>query len=164
MSHDEEFDDFVRAAWPRLRQAAYTLTGNTESAEDLLQGVLIRTYSRWSRIRRDDPVAYVRRALVNAWIDVWRRRRRLVEEPTEWVPETAVADDYAALDRVDLHARLASLTDRERTMLVMRHYFDLPESQVAASLGCSVGTVKSTCSRALQALRIPATTSPRSDA
>ena len=58
-------------------------------------------------------------------------------------------DNLATLDR---------LSDRERTVVVMRHYLDLSEAEVARTLGCSVGTVKSTCSRALQRLRIPSLT------
>ena len=46
-------------------------------------------------------------------------------------------------------------------MLVLRHYFDLPEREVAELMGCSVGTVKSTCSRALVRLRIPVSTPTR---
>ena len=60
--------------------------------------------------------------------------------------------------RDELMQRLDRLSDRERTIVVMRHYLDLSEAEVARTLGCSVGTVKSTCSRALQRLRIPSLT------
>ncbi len=153
---DEEFTAFVHASWPRLRQAAFALTGDSDRAEDLLQTVLVRTCTRWSRVRRQDPVAYVRRALLNAWIDEYRRRRVLVEEASAELDPGAVPDqtDRVAL-RADLAQRLAALSDRERAMVVMRHYLDLSEADVAEALGCSVGTVKSTCSRALARLRIP---------
>lgn len=154
-SHDAEFDAFVASAWPRLRQAAFALTGNTPDAEDLLQAVLVRAYAGWPSIRRDDPVAYVRRGLVNGYIDTWRRRQRLTLEPVDEVPDVATYDvDTGADQRVDLRARLAELTTRERTMVVMRYYLDLPEAEVALALGCSTGTVKSTCSRAMSRLRV----------
>ena len=155
---DAEFESFVRSAWPTLRQAAFALAGNRADAEDLLQAVLTRTYARWHVVGRDDPVAYVRRALLNAYVDTWRRRRVLREVPTEVVPERATREDELARadDRVDLVGLLASLSARERSMVVMRHYLDLSEQDVADALGCSVGTVKSTCSRALRRLRVPA--------
>ena len=84
-AYDEEFDQFVGSAWPRLRQAAFALTGHTADAEDLLQGVLARAYAGWPRIRRGDPVAYVRRALVNAYIDTCSSsgsRRATTASPT----------------------------------------------------------------------------------
>lgn len=155
--HDHDFDAFVRSTWRSLRQAAFALTGNAEDAEDLLQTVLANAYARWPRISRDDPVAYVRRALVNRYIDSWRRRRVVREEPGE-PPEQASYDVLGpADDRIDLAVLLAALSPRERSMVVMRHYLDLSEREVAQSLGCSVGTVKSTCSRALRRLRVPVT-------
>ena len=80
----------------------------------------------------------------------------LVEEASAELDPGAVPDqtDRVAL-RADLAQRLAALSDRERAMVVMRHYLDLSEADVAEALGCSVGTVKSTCSRALARLRIP---------
>lgn len=156
---DDAFDAFVRSSWHTLRQAAYALTGNGADAEDLLQTVLTRTYARWRTVGRDDPVAYVRRALVNAWIDTWRRQRVLREESSDLLPETAAGDDGTGRveDRADVQVLLASLSPRERAMVVMRHYLDLSEQDVARTLDCSVGTVKSTCSRALHRLRVPTT-------
>lgn len=160
---DDGFDAFVRSTWHSLRQAAFALTGDRDDAEDLLQTVLANAYARWPRVSRDDPVAYVRRALVNRYIDTWRRRRLVREEPAA---EPRPRPSYDALgrldDRVDLVSMLAALSPRERTMVVMRHYLDLPEREVAHAMGCSVGTVKSTCSRALQRLRVPVT-APREE-
>lgn len=155
---DAAFDEFVSSAWRPLRQAAFALTGNTADAEDLLQTVLVRTYARWPRVGRDDAVAYVRRALVNAYVDTWRRRQVLRFDTVGEVPEVSYDEDTRADDRADLAERLARLSPRERTMVVMRHYFDQSEHDVAQAMSCSVGTVKSTCSRALQRLRIPVTT------
>jgi RNA polymerase sigma-70 factor (sigma-E family) len=154
---DREFDAFVRSTWRQLRQAAYALTGDTDDAEDLLQTVLAGAYARWPRLNRDDdPVAYVRRALVNRYIDTWRRRRVVREDAVERPPERESEDPSARLDdRSHLASLLAELSPRERTMVVMRHYLDLSEQDVATAMGCSVGTVKSTCSRALRRLRVP---------
>ena len=156
---DAAFEEFVSSAWRPLRQAAYALTGNTADAEDLLQTVLVRTYARWPKVGREDPVAYVRRALVNAYVDTWRRRKVLRFDAVEQLPVVESYDDAdRADDRADLADRLARLSPRERTMVVMRHYFDHSEQEVADAMHCSVGTVKSTCSRALKRLRIPVTT------
>ena len=105
---DAAFDEFVSSAWRPLRQAAFALTGNTADAEDLLQTVLVRTYARWPRVGRDDAVAYVRRALVNAYVDTWRRRQVLRFDPVDELPEVASYDaDSRVDDRADLAERLA---------------------------------------------------------
>lgn len=157
MARDEDFDEFAAAAWPRLRWSAYLLTGDHHLAEDLAQTVLARTYSHWSRVRREDALAYSRRVLVNLNIDRLRRRR-IHEVSDAYAPDGAApertAEDHA--NRAEVLVLLAALTDRERRVVVLRHYFDLSEADVAAELGLAPGTVKSTLSRALGKLRVAA--------
>ncbi len=148
---DREFEEFVTAAWPRLRQASYLLTHHRQDAEDLLQTVLARSYAAWGRVRRDEAYSYVHRALVNAYIDSTRRRR-----PAPSVrAEALIASSGAAEvdDRSELVALLAPLTPRERSIIVWRYYLGAPEREVADALGIAPGTVKSTASRALARLR-----------
>lgn len=147
------FDEFALAAWPRLRWAGYLLTGDHHLAEDLAQAALVRTYAAWPRVTRGDAHAYARRVLVNLNIDRLRRRRPEVElgQAAEPVVPPSTSDDRDQVVRL-----LAGLTERERRIVVLRHYFDLPEAEVAAELGISRGTVKSTLSRALAKLRVSA--------
>ncbi len=152
---DQEFEEFVVGAWPRLRRAAYLLSHDSHEADDLVQTALAATYARWSRVRKDDAYAYVRRAVVNAYIDTTRRRRPV---PVEHTPDAGVPSSPLVEDRSELADLLAPLSPRERTIIVWRYYFDAPEAEVAQRLGISVGTVKSTASRALARLRSTATT------
>lgn len=147
---DRSFEDFVTAAWPRLRRAAYLLSQDTHEAEDLVQTALISCYLRWSRVRRDDEYSYVHRALVNAYIDTTRRRRPV---PVQDVGAGSVPPDSSVDDRSELTELLAPLSRRERSIVVWRYYLDAPEAVVAQHLGVSAGTVKSTASRALARLR-----------
>jgi RNA polymerase sigma-70 factor (sigma-E family) len=155
---DEEFIEFAQSSAVGLRHAAYLLTGDRHAAEDAVQTALVRTYAAWHRVRRDDAFAYARRVLVNHVTDRWRRRIR--EYATGDLPEqparTDVADEVAL--RRWLIGALATLTLRERAVVVMRYLFDLPEATVARDLGITVGTVKSTSSRALAKLRVSAET------
>ena len=151
---DEEFVEFARASAAGLRHAAYLLTGDGHAAEDAVQAALVRTYAAWRRVRRDDAFAYTRRVMVNYLTDKWRRS--LKEYATGDLPERSAGGDIAeevAL-RSWLVGALAELTFRERAVIVMRYLFDLPEAAVARDLGVTVGTVKSTSSRALAKLRI----------
>jgi RNA polymerase sigma-70 factor (sigma-E family) len=151
-----EFDEFAVAAWPRLRQAAWLLTGHEQDAEDLASLALARTYAAWRRVAKGEPYAYARRCVVNAQIDKVRRVRGR-EVVTDQVPERAVLGAYdGAADREQLATLLSILSVRERRMVVARFYLDLSEAEVADDLGISVGTVKSTVSRALAKLRVDA--------
>ena len=147
---DQEFEEFVVSAWPRLRRASYLLCQDSHEADDLVQTALTSAYARWSSVRRDDAYAYVRRALVNAFIDTTRRRRPV---PVERDPDRAVPPDHSVEERSELTELLAPLSPRERGMVVWRYYLDAPEAEVAERFGVSPGTVKSTASRALARLR-----------
>lgn len=152
-----EFREYVVARRGALLRAAYTLTRNRADAEDLVQAALAKTYQAWDRIENEGALdGYVRRAIVNAHISWWRRRR-LEEYPTDDLPETAVADhsgDSALQDT--LRRALDRLPSRMREAVVLRYYEDMSEAEVADALGVSQGTVKSTLSRAVAKLRIDA--------
>jgi RNA polymerase sigma-70 factor (sigma-E family) len=146
----EAFDAFARARTPALLRFAHVLTGDPEKAADLVQDALERTIMAWPRVvRKDDPEGYVRRAIVHRNVSIWRRLKR--ETLVGDVPESS----YVPTDPHDaaLWATLAELPPRMRAVVVLRFYEDLGEAQTAAVLGCSVGTVKSTTSRALVRLR-----------
>lgn len=150
---DDEFIEFAAMSSRRLGHAAYLLTGDRHQAEDAAQTALVRTYAAWSRVRRQDAYAYARTVLVNYVTD--QRRRPVREYPTDQLPDrptgTNVADEVATRDW--LVQVLDVLTARERTVVVLRHFFDLTEAQIAAELDINVGTVKSTNFRALAKLR-----------
>lgn len=151
--HDEAFTAFVAARSRHLLQAAHLLTGDRHRAEDLLQTALTRAYLRWDRIVDEDPEGYVRRTMVNAHIDWWRRKPWR-EESTSELPEVVVSDASSATDvRSALLAALAGLSRRQRAVMVLRYYEDLSEAEIARTLGCSTGTVKSAASRAAAKLR-----------
>ncbi len=96
----------------------------------------------------------MRRVMVNTWAS-WSRRRWRAEHPTGAMPDGPMTGDLAAeaAVRVAVRGALATLTGRQRAVLVLRVFDDLPEAQVAQVLGCATGTVKSTMARAVARLR-----------
>ncbi|MFI6458278.1 SigE family RNA polymerase sigma factor [Streptosporangium amethystogenes] len=148
---DEEFREYVVARGPALLRAAYQLTGNPSDAEDLLQVALVKTYLAWDRIQDHAALdRYVRRTMVNINISWWRRRK-LEEYPSEELPEPMLAGGPHLPERVE--QALDRLPTRMRTAVVLRYYEDMTESEIAKTLGISVGTVKSTVSRGMAKLR-----------
>ncbi|GAA0383598.1 DNA-directed RNA polymerase sigma-70 factor [Acrocarpospora corrugata] len=132
---------------------AYLLTGGDQhAAEDLVQTSLAKAVTRWARI--DDPEAYVKRTMyhqqVSTWRLAWRRHETSVAEP----PERVAGDHTSRIDlRLTLRQALSRLTARQRAVLVLRYFEDLPEDEIARIMGCSVGTVRSTAHRSLARLR-----------
>jgi RNA polymerase sigma-70 factor (sigma-E family) len=154
---DPGFREYVTARSRSLHRTAYLLTGNRADAEDLVQAALAKTYLAWDRIEdRRALDGYVRRAMVNTHISWWRRRR-LEEYPTDEIPDQAVADHSGTSDMADsLRRAVDRLPQRMRAAVVLRYFEDMTEAEVADVLGVSLGTVKSTVSRAVAKLRIDA--------
>jgi RNA polymerase sigma-70 factor (sigma-E family) len=154
-SADVEFEAFVLRASERLLRVAFLLTGDRGHAEDLLQTALLRTARRW-RAAREAPDAYARRALVNLSHDRWRRlKSRPSEDLRDRDASVAVEADRAeeVLDRNTMGVALQQLPLRQRQVVVLRFFLDLSVAETAAAIGCSQGSVKSHCNRALARLR-----------
>jgi RNA polymerase sigma-70 factor (sigma-E family) len=154
----EEFERFVGTATDPLLRTAYLVVWDVGEAEDLVQECLLRVARKWPRVRTmEHPVAYARKILINLALDGADRRSRRKNELSAGRPELGGdAQEDATRDleaRSELTAALRRLPPRQRAVLVLRYFQDLSEAQVAETLGCSVGTVKSTASRGLERLR-----------
>ncbi len=147
----EGFDEWVSAVAPRLHRTAYLLVGDWALAQDLVQHSCAATWSRWSAV--EAPEAYARSVMARTASSWWGRRWR-GEVPTSDLPEAA-ADPWPAVESREAVARaLRCLPPKQRAVVVLRFFDDLSEAETAAALGWPVGTVKSTTSRALAALRV----------
>jgi RNA polymerase sigma-70 factor (sigma-E family) len=155
MSDLAAFEALLQTRSRPLLRAAYALTSDWAQAEDLLQTALTKTYLRWHTLDDEEAgEAYLRRVMFTTYARWWRRKWR-GEVPTATLPDHDGHDPYADADRRDaLRRALATLPRRQRAMLVLRFFEDMSEAQVAETLGVSVGTVKSTTSKALAKLRI----------
>ena len=159
-AQEESFREFVEGSWNRLLRTAYLLTGDHGAAEDLVQTALMRTYRHWGRIETyDSPEAYVRRAMVNANVSAWRRRKAVVHVVAD-PPEPTIGAGAGIGDHQDAYAIrderwrvVQAMSPRMRTAFVLRYFEDLTEAEVASVMGCAVGTVKSQISRGLAKLR-----------
>jgi RNA polymerase sigma-70 factor (sigma-E family) len=148
-----DFEKYVAAAWPRLLRSAWMLTGDWHRAEDLVQTVLGRVYGRWPRVRDGAPDAYLRAMMVTTYLSWWRRKWR-GELAFAVLPEPASEDGHAGSDlRIALADVLVGLPRQQRAVLMLRFHADMTETDAAAAMGISVGTVKSYTARALAALR-----------
>jgi RNA polymerase sigma-70 factor (sigma-E family) len=153
---DGDFAAYATAAWPRLVRTAHMLTGDFHEAEDLVQTTLAKVYARWRRIPRDEIDFYVRRSLVNNNISRVRKRRvahLLTPFLPERVHERQAGHAESVAQRAALDQALAALSARQRSVLVLRFWEDLSETEIAQLLGCSLGTVKTHLRRGLTALR-----------
>jgi RNA polymerase sigma-70 factor (sigma-E family) len=159
MEDEAEFDSFVTARSPALLRTAYLLVHDEALAEDLLQTSLAKAWFAWSRIE-GEPEAYVRRILVTTSASWWRRKWTR-ETPTAELPERVSSD--GSHEWQDLWDAIGNLPGRQRAVVVLRYLEDRTEAETARLLGCSLGTVKSQCAKALAKLRLDAALEPALD-
>lgn len=154
----DDFTEFVAARSGALLRTAVLLSGgDRQQGEDLLQEALAETYRRWSQIAKPAArEAYTRKILVRRATQTWRRPTLRIATMDEGSREQAVASEADLADDValgvDLLGYLRELPARQRAVVVLRYFDDLPEAEIARLLGCATGTVKSHASRALHTL------------
>ncbi len=154
-SAEVSFRRFVAARWAALQRYAYLLTGDQQTAEDVVQMALEKCWRRWRQIRSDSPEAYVRAAVANTAASR-RRRRRVPESSLDDVRYALIAPgDHAEAHalRSELWPALADLPPRRRAVVVLRVWEDRSVAETAQVLGISAGAVKSQLSKAMTQLR-----------
>ena len=150
-AHDDpspkSFDEFFRSQYSSVVRMAHLLTGSNAIAEELAQDAFAQLYTRFDALR--EPSSYLRATTVNVCRNWHRRHRReLVRFERHGLSEDRATDSVEEM--IDV---VTALPYRQRAVLVMRYWLDLSEADIADSLGCRRGTVKSLHSRALAAIR-----------
>lgn len=145
------FEEFVVATSDRMLRTAVLLTGDRQTAEDLVQSTYAQAFARWRLVSRAEcPSAYTRAILTRAFLSD-RRRKRVVEMPLLEGTDKSVVDDPVL--RLSLLEALATLPPVDRAVLVLRYFHDLPVAEVAAQVRLSETACRSRASRALARLR-----------
>ncbi|WP_229069490.1 SigE family RNA polymerase sigma factor [Actinoplanes sp. DH11] len=147
---DEAFHAYFERHHASLSRLAYLMTGEPDVADDLAADALTECWRHWDRVTAaDDPAAYGHGILMNLARNWVRRRGRERLLSFESLRRTRESDVSAVLD---VRGALRRLPHRRRACVVLRYAFDLPEREVAAILGISVGAVKSATSRGAKQL------------
>jgi RNA polymerase sigma-70 factor (sigma-E family) len=141
---EQVLGDLVAERGTALKRHAFLLCGDDTLADDLLQEALVRAFARpLPAPRPGGAEAYVRKIMVNLFIDAGRRQSRWRRvAPLLW--PAGVAPDLAeqVSARAAVLGALRQLSPRQRACVVLRFYEDLPVAGIARALGLGEGTVK----------------------
>ena len=160
VSASESADDAVERLyaehWASLVRLGAVLLRDPVTAEEVAQDAFVALHRRWGKVRdHGNALAYLRRSVVNGCRSVQRRSAvagRYVPDAARSV-ESAESTVLATVHRATVLAALAGLPRRQREVLVLRHWLDLSEAEIAGTLRISRGSVKTHSSRGLTALR-----------
>jgi RNA polymerase sigma factor (sigma-70 family) len=149
---DARYTRLVEQHGMSLLRLAILLTGNRHDAEDAVQDALISVAGKWPAVQ---SVAYLRRAVSNAAIDLMRKRRDVLVAET---PDVAIDDRgmFRVEDDERFFDRIRALPPGQRETIVLKYHADLDDRTIAKLQGVSVETVRSQAKRALKKLRVAA--------
>lgn len=154
----DAYAQFCAAELTSLARYAMVLTGDRQSAHDVLADALVKIQLNWSRVATaDSPVRYARRVITNVFLSRDRSgaTRRLGLTATGEPPDAPTPDPTGAVDdREMLIGLLGALPRQQRAAVVMRYLLDATDDEIAAGIGCSRATVRSHLSHALASLRV----------
>jgi RNA polymerase sigma-70 factor (ECF subfamily) len=151
-THTPEFSRVFEKHNGLVFRTAYRITGNAADAEDVLQTIFLRLLRRGASV---PPLAqeesYLRRAAVNASVDLVRSRRTV---PTVPLSEVATHGVHSSGDLRDcLRQAFASLNPRAAEIFALRYFEDFTNPQIARLLNISQVLVAVTLHRARRQLQ-----------
>jgi len=143
---------FVQDNLRRIFLQIYRIVGNVDDAQDLTQETFIKALQRQEQIKDLEKAAHwLSRIASNTAIDFLRRHGRVSMSDIGNLAEPLVAEPEDSPERLLLRAEhsaylqdgLQTLSERERTALLLRDVDDLPSKEVAQVMNCSEATVRS---------------------
>jgi RNA polymerase sigma-70 factor (ECF subfamily) len=149
---EPRFEDFFELHYLRLFRALWLIARDRSEAEDVMQEAFMRLWERWDRVSGlEDPAGYLYRTAMNV---LRSRRRRALVALRRAVIEPFARDELAAVEGRDVVRRaLASLTPRQRAVVILLHVLDLSSAEAAAALGIRPSTVRVLAGRARTTLK-----------
>jgi RNA polymerase sigma-70 factor, ECF subfamily len=148
-------DAFRRLVEPHVGAAlgaSAIIVGSRDEAGDVVQEALLAAWQGLSGLREPDAFpAWFRRILIRTAMRRVKGRRRVVELDQATAAPIEALD--VALESRTLVRAFARLDPKDRAILTLRHFWDLPLDQTAAVLDVPQGTVKSRTHHALERLR-----------
>lgn len=151
-THPTQFSRLFEEYHSLVFRTAYRITGNAADAEDVLQNIFLRLMRRDSDTALMSEESYLRRAAVNASLDVLRAKRGELNLPLDQFSSQA-ADSQSRELRDCLRRAFAKLTPRSAEIFALRYFEDLTNRQIAQMLDMSQVLVAVTLHRTRRQLQ-----------
>jgi len=164
----QEFSSVVQSHRPQIFRFLLASTRDMDLAETLTQECFLKAHRNWGSFRGESSaMTWLMRIAINLQKDHWRNRRMQfwrhaqtnavdMDEASEWLPsgERSVEQQMMAREQVaQVWSAVEDLSERQRTVFLLRYVEELELSEIARSTGLSEGTVKAHLSRALVKVR-----------
>ena len=163
-----EFDSVVAGHRAQIFRFLLASTRDVDLAETLTQDCFLKAHRNWSSFRGESSVlTWLMRIAINLQKDHWRNRRLQfwrqtrtnavdLDEASEWLPsgERNAEQRMLAKEQVaNVWRAVENLSERQRSVFLLRYVEDLELKEIAVATGMGEGTVKAHLSRALARVR-----------
>jgi RNA polymerase sigma-70 factor, ECF subfamily len=147
----DSFESFFEDHHADLFGALYLITRNRHEAEEIMQDAFLKVLERWERVSSlADPVGYLYRTAMNLLRKRWRRASLALRRTVGFTPRD---DEISVIEtRVDVARALASLSPRQRAVIVLTELLEFSSEEAGRLLGIAPGTVRMHASRGRAAL------------
>jgi RNA polymerase sigma-70 factor (ECF subfamily) len=164
----EEYSAVVAKHRPQIFRFLLASTRDVDLAETLTQDCFLKAHRNWASFRGESSaMTWLMRIAINLQKDHWRNRRMQfwrktqsnavgLDEASEWLPsgERSMEQQLMARERVgQVSKAVEKLSERQRTVFLLRYVEEAELSEIAQATGLSVGTVKAHLSRAVTKVR-----------
>jgi RNA polymerase sigma-70 factor, ECF subfamily len=164
----QQFSDTVVSCRPQIFRFLLASTRDVDLAETLTQDCFLKAHRNWSQFRGESTaMTWLMRIAINLQKDHWRNRRLQfwrhasansvdVEDASSWLPSGQSSQEQQLLSRekvAHVWRAVKDLSERQRTVFLLRFVEEMELSEIAHSTGLSEGTVKAHLSRALAKVR-----------
>ena len=176
MASAQELSDFLKDNERRAYKRAYFQVRNEEAALDIVQDSMMKLVEHYSHKGLDELPMLFQRILTNTTLDWFRRQKTrnalfsnlgdletgdnesfdlleslLVEDPTGRAESVETTTQRAQI-LLEIEKEIQALPPRQREAFLMRYWEELDVAETASAMGCSEGSVKTHCSRAVHTL------------
>jgi RNA polymerase sigma-70 factor (sigma-E family) len=147
---DAAFDALFRREFGPITRTAYLIVGDWEVAREIAQDAFVQVLRHWKKVREmESPGGWVRRVAIRDAVRTRRREARGLSWLRTVTPSRLGEPELA---EVDVRQAMLSLPRRQRAVIALYYLEDRPVAEIATTLGCSEGTVKTHLSRGRAAL------------
>ncbi|MDL4842075.1 sigma-70 family RNA polymerase sigma factor [Aquibacillus rhizosphaerae] len=147
------FEKIIEFEKDRLYRIAYLYVKNENDAVEIVQQTAYKAFISIDKLKKpEQSSAWLKRIAINNSIDFLRQQKKVtpfIKETLEAIPAKEINID----DKMDLYQLIDQLDERQKTIIILKYYEDLPNHEIAKIIGCPEGTVKSSLHRTLLMLR-----------
>ncbi|UOQ84726.1 sigma-70 family RNA polymerase sigma factor [Gracilibacillus salinarum] len=151
--NQKAFQELIQQEKNKLYRMAYMYVKNENDALDIVQETIYKAYISIKKLKKNQYFStWLTRILINNALDFIKKNKRVI--PIEAMEEFRTTEIYEVEDHIDLVDAINQLHDQYKTVIILRYYQDFTVKQIAETLNCPEGTVKTHLHRAVKQLKM----------